>query len=404
MNRVSADWILPIVADPIVGGSVTIDDGRISSVSSGGAAATENLGRVAVLPGLVNAHVHLELSYLRHRIPPARTFVEWVRPVLAARRALSDPAGPGVLAAARVAVQEARATGTALMGDVSNTLVSVALLREAAMPAQVFHELVGFGPSDAAADVAAARRRLDGAQAAGDVRLSLAPHAPYSVSPGLFVAIREDAHAHPRAVSSVHLGESPEEVELLQSGTGAWRELLEELGVWTDAWVPPRLSPVEYLLSLGVLDAAMLVVHGVQFDGRDLDRLRALGATIVSCPRSNRYVGAGAPPLEAFYAVGVEVAFGTDSLASVADLNMFSELAEARRLAPRVPARRLLRSATLAGARALGFEDAYGSIEPGKVAALVAVRVPAGVTDVEEYLVSGVPPDAISWVAPPPAP
>jgi len=95
------------------------------------------------------------------------------------------------------------------------------------------------------------------------------------------------------------------------------------------------------------------------------------------------------------------VAFGTDSLASVADLNMFAELAEARRIAPRVPPRVLLRSATLTAARALAFDDQFGSIEPGKRAALLAVRVPAGVTDVEEYLVSGaVEPEAITWVAP----
>jgi len=103
-------------------------------------------------------------------------------------------------------------------------------------------------------------------------------------------------------------------------------------------------------------------------------------------------------PLEAFYAMDVDVAFGTDSLASVADLNMFAELAAARRIAPRVPARALLRSATLTGARALGFGGDLGSIERSKRAALIAVRVPEGVSDVEEYLVSGVDPDAVTWL------
>ena len=90
-------------------------------------------------------------------------------------------------------------------------------------------------------------------------------------------------------------------------------------------------------------------------------------------------------------------AFGTDSLASVENLNMFAELAAARRIAPRVPPRDLLESATLRGARALGFDD-YGSLEQGARAALIAVRLPEGIDDVEEYLVSGVEPESIQWL------
>ena len=158
------------------------------------------------------------------------------------------------------------------------------------------------------------------------------------------------------------------------------------------------MSPTEYLTGLGFLEPDTLVVHGVEFDRDDLARVKASGSTLVSCPRSNAYVGVGAPPLTSFYEAGIEVAFGTDSLASVADLNMFAELAEARRVAPNVPARALLRSATLAGARGLGFAEEYGSIEAGKRAALIAVRVPPHITDVEEYLVGGVEPDTIEWL------
>jgi cytosine/adenosine deaminase-related metal-dependent hydrolase len=155
---------------------------------------------------------------------------------------------------------------------------------------------------------------------------------------------------------------------------------------------------VQYLADAGFLDSRVLAVHGVQFDGDDLTRLRALGTTIVSCPRSNRYVGVGDPPLEAFYAMGVKVAFGTDSLASVRDLNLFGDLARARQLAPRVPARTLIESATRCGAAALGFGDEFGTIEVGKRGALIAVRMPAGAGDVEEYLLSGIEPSAITWL------
>jgi cytosine/adenosine deaminase-related metal-dependent hydrolase len=105
------------------------------------------------------------------------------------------------------------------------------------------------------------------------------------------------------------------------------------------------------------------------------------------------------PRVAHFYAAGLPVAIGTDSLASVATLNLFDELAELRRLAPDVTAASLLDSATRAGAEALGFGSAFGTLTPGKRAALVAVDVPAAVTDVEEYLVSGVPVSAVRRVS-----
>jgi cytosine/adenosine deaminase-related metal-dependent hydrolase len=354
---------------------------------------------VAILPALVNAHTHLELSYLAGVVPPAHRFLDWIRAVMAARRNYPDPHAPVILTAARAAIAAARASGPGLVGDISNTLVAVPLLREARMPACVFYELLGFNVAEPVARVREARANVDAAgRGAGYVRVSLAPHAVYSVSSGLLAAIRGDLDAHPADVSTVHLSESPEEVAFFASGRGGWRELLVELGVWSSGWQAPGISPVNYLADLGFLDRRVLAVHGVQCGDDDLARLRQLGTTVVSCPRSNRHVGVGDPPLERFYASGVNVAFGTDSLASVADLNMFAELAAARRLAPRVAARRLLESATRCGACALGFSDVLGTIEPGKQAALIALRLPAYVDDVEEYLVNGIEPDDVSWL------
>jgi cytosine/adenosine deaminase-related metal-dependent hydrolase len=401
VRRVRADWLLPIVDEPIRDGWLSIDQGRIVEVGNGPAAGAVDLGRAVILPGLVNAHTHLELAYLHGRVPPGRRFHEWIRAVMALRRQYPDPADPEIVLAARKAIEAARAAGTAVVGDISNTLVTVPLLREAGVAAQVFYELLGFNAADPAGRVAAARQAVEAAGVdAGEVRITLAPHAPYSVSPPLFQAIRASLDREAAPVSSVHLGESIDEVEFLRRGKGVFRQMLEELGVWNPEWKPPGTSPVVYLSDLEFLDRSVIVVHGVQFDGDDLSRLAALGSTLVSCPRSNLHVGVGDPPLEAFYAMDVDVAFGTDSLASVADLNLFAELKEARRLAPRVSARRILESATLAGARALGFDRDFGSVEAGKRAALLAIEVPAGVTDVEEYLLTGIEPGRIRWLDP----
>ena len=155
---------------------------------------------------------------------------------------------------------------------------------------------------------------------------------------------------------------------------------------------------MRFLDESGFLDARVLAVHGVQMTTEDLDRLVARGSTLVTCPRSNGHTGAGAPPIEDFYNYGVNVAVGTDSLASAPDLNVFAELATLRALAPTVSAGALIDSATRQGARALGFDADYGTIEPGKLARLLVVDIPARTDDVEEYLVGGIGPGDIRWL------
>ena len=230
------------------------------------------------------------------------------------------------------------------------------------------------------------------------VRGRLAAHAPYSVAPSLFRAIRQAMDRDRLTPCSVHLAESAEESRFIRDGAGPWRALLEDVGAWNASWSPPGVGPVEYLDRIGFLGAHVLAVHGVQMTPADLVTLAARGTTLVACPRSNTATGAGRPPIASFYESGVSVAVGTDSLASTPDLNVFSELAAMRALAPSVAPSRLLDSATRQGAHALGFEADYGTIDAGKRARLLAIDIPPGVDDVEEYLVSGIDPGQIRWV------
>ena len=129
----TAEWVLTVTGEPMHRASISLENGRIVAVGDSVVAGATDLGRMAIMPALVNAHTHLELSYLRGRVPHSETFLGWVRTIMAARRQYPDAADPHIVDAARAAIAEAHASGTGLLGDVSNTLVTAPLLREAAM-------------------------------------------------------------------------------------------------------------------------------------------------------------------------------------------------------------------------------------------------------------------------------
>ena len=406
MTSLQAAWICPIDQPPIREGIVDVDGGLITGIREPGTGnrsgsrlpdpGSRHLGNVVLMPGLVNAHTHLELSWLRDRVPPASRFTDWVKVLFAIRGRPDAQMSAEQIEPIRDAIAELQAAGTVAIGDISNSLASAGPMRQAGLDGVIFHELLGFKERDGAL-VQATRDARAAAEAAG-ARVSLAPHAPYSTSLELFTAIRAAIKEIPCPIMSVHLGESVEEVELLQKGTGPWRGMLETIGAWRDDWQIPECDPVAYLDRHHLIDEKTLVVHGVQFNDQALARLAQLGATLVTCPRSNQWVGVGYPPIERFYKSGARIAVGTDSLASVNDLNLFSELKTMRYLAPNVPASRILESATQVGARALGLGDELGSLTAGKRAEMIAVDVPAAVANVEEFLVSGIQASQVQWV------
>jgi cytosine/adenosine deaminase-related metal-dependent hydrolase len=413
MIRYHAAWVVPIEGEPIRDGWVTVDRGRI--VALGRRAVNDStpgveLGDAAVMPGLVNAHTHLELSYLRDQVAPASSFTMWARQIIAERRKRMQQSGrdPMVTAAIDAAIDESVRCGTAVVGEITNGLfVTYEKLAASPLAGVVFWELLGFNLKDPKSDgplldfdplVEHAVADLGELPVSNSIRPSLAAHAPYSVAPLMFRSIKKAVNKMPFVPCSVHLAEGVEEVELLKAGTGPWKTIMKDIGAWNHEWTAPGVGPVQYLDDMGFIDDRLLVVHGVQMSKADLDRLKSRGATLVTCPRSNGHTGAGLPPIADFYESGARIAIGTDSLASSPDLNVFAEVATLHALAPSVPASLLLESATIQGARALGFDADYGTIEPGKLARLLAVDVPPGTSDVEEYLVSGIHPGQIRWV------
>jgi cytosine/adenosine deaminase-related metal-dependent hydrolase len=256
MPQHRAAWLLPISQPPIRDGWVRTDRGRITALGPHRRGERRppdeiDLGEVAVLPGLVNAHTHLELSWMRGRIGPTDDFPQWIRDVITLQRS----GNPDTLARAAIdrAIAEARGSGTALVGDISNTLAPVAGLIETETAAVEFYELIGFKGDRARQVLEEAAAKLAKLPRTDIVRYSWAAHAPYSVSPALFQGIRQLLDRDPFGRCSVHLGESREETEFLHDGGGAWRKLLEDLGGWDPSWQAPECDPVEYIDRMGFM-------------------------------------------------------------------------------------------------------------------------------------------------------
>lgn len=383
MHVFLARHVLPVAGRPLVDAGVAVDGGRIAAVGrrkdvlkvAGSDASVRDLGDSILFPGLVNAHTHLELSWAKGDPSLEGGFVDWLRAFLERRPSVDESTARR---AAAEAIAGLPATGTVAVGDVANETWSAPLLAASPLRAVVFYEILGFRAADADARAAEAGERVERihedpavAGAAGRLRVVPTPHAAYTTSPPLLKALAARAHAAGAPIS-IHAAESAEEVEMLATGEGPLADLLRERGQWDDGWRVPGLSPIAYLDRLGLLDPRTLVVHAVHLDHQDLSLLQARGSFVVTCPRSNRRLDVGRAPVAKLLSSGIPVAIGTDSLASNADLDPVAEMVALREDHPELAPAAVLRMATLNGAAALGFGDEIGSLEPGKVACVLA--------------------------------
>jgi len=396
----TASWLLPVATPPLQDAALAVEGGKIVRVGprrgvldACAGAEVRELGQAIVLPGLVNAHTHVELSWLAGRIPAGLDYVEWVR-CLVAEREHEDPTA--AREAACRAIEQLVARGTVAVADVANQPWAGGLLAASPLHALAFLELYGLRAELAATELERAAAALDtlGSElaAAGHdrVRAMLAPHAPHTTGPALLRALAGRSTAA-GAPLSIHLAESVAETRWLADASGPFRALFAERSFVPDDWTPPHQSPVAYLNRLGVLSTRTLAVHCVHLEHQDIALLQARGATVVTCPRSNERLHAGKAPVPQILGAGIPVALGTDSLASAPDLDLFAEMAALRRVHPSLSPAGVLRMATLNGARALGLHTQLGSVEAGKLAdGVIVVPAPAAAEPLEVLL--SVPP------------
>jgi cytosine/adenosine deaminase-related metal-dependent hydrolase len=374
LQTLRARYVFPVTAAPIGEGTVTIEGDRIVAVGTTPTTGTvRDLGNVAIVPGLVNAHTHLELSDFREPVgQPGIGFADWVEQVVAARRRMSYAPRQAM----EEGLQESVRLGVTGLGEIAQPGWPSEPFEKARVDATVFLELIAPTPPRVDAALELARRHLRAARQDATWRSGLSPHAPYSVRPELLSAVVAIS-ASERVPVAFHLAESREELELLRSGTGPLRGFLERLGAWDSQRFSQSLRPLDYL---GVLAAAhrVLVIHGNYLDEDEIAFLarHAERMAVVYCPRTHAWFRHAAYPLKELLRAGVTVALGTDSRASSPDLSVLAEMRLVAGTHSDVPSRTILELGTLQSARALGVAGEVGSLEPGKRADLAVVALP----------------------------
>ncbi len=343
------------------------------------AAHLVDFGDAVLLPPMVNAHTHLELSCFAdwaaeagEQQPPV-DFVDWVLWLVRIRRGLNEKQLQGSLEAG---LKASLLAGTGAVGDILTTLSAVDAYLGSPLYGRVFAEVLG-------QDLALVEERLSAIKAltatppAQNLLWGLAPHAPYTLSPAatehVFAFAQESA-----LQCSMHVAESAAESEFLQDGSGAIAEKLYASARWDPlATSPPACSPVSALCTEGRLQPGDMVVHGVQVDTADLERLKQSGCCVTLCPRSNAALTVGKAPVAAYRKAGIPLALGTDSLASSGSLSIWDEMAFAFECFAGVAEPAIwIEIATLGGAKALGLQGRMGRLVPGYEASFQVVTLP----------------------------
>jgi cytosine/adenosine deaminase-related metal-dependent hydrolase len=373
VTKLFAAWVAPMTGPPVRDAAVVIDAGTI--VGFGSAAAIRrafpsgedlDLGSAVILPGLVNAHTHLELSHLTP-VPKPAGFVDWLLGLM--QRAPAGGVSPAD--AVKRGIEQSLRFGVTSVGDIS-AMPGITRPFLAASP------LAGVSYGEVRA-MAKRRGFLDERLAAavapvadGRIVAGISPHAPYSIETHGYQRCLDAAIAAGLPLTT-HLAESKDEAEFLADQTGPFRELWAVLDAWDDA-VPRSVGgPIRFARDLGLLDYPTSLAHVNYCDDEELELLARGRASVVYCPRTHDYFGHPPHRWRDMLARGINVAIGTDSCASSPDLNLVDDLRLLHRIAPEIPVASLWELATTRAARAVGSNA--GTINIGRAADLVAFEI-----------------------------
>jgi cytosine/adenosine deaminase-related metal-dependent hydrolase len=372
----TADWVLPVSRGPIRDGGVIVEDDRIVEVASaegllGHPLASEHrhFASCVLLPGLVNAHTHLSLTALEGLIEPS-AFEDWLPRLV---KALGTWDASDYAASARLGALRCVESGVTVVGDIVYGPEAPEAAEKYGLGGVFYWEVLGVTGAELYAELEREHfPKIGGRGACGPrLRCGISPHSPYTSGPTLLHAVHEAA-MELRVPVAIHAAESTAETQLLHTGEGPLAGTAQRLAKGFEA---PGVGAVAYLDRMGVLDGTT-VIHLSQMQPSDVPRLAAASRGVVTCPRSNRYLGSDAPEIRRMLGAGIPVGVGTDSLASNTDLDLIAELRALQESDAQISPGKLIEMATAMGAIALGVEDRYGVLERGMQADIAAFRIP----------------------------
>ena len=371
--------VLPISAPPIANGAVVIAGGRIVEVGPWNTlrrtpGQVTDLGEVLVMPGLVNAHCHLDYTHMAGQFEPPRVFSDWLKDIT------STKAGWTLVdytESWRAGAQMLLRTGTTTVADIEAVPPLLPGVWDMT-PLRVisFLELIGItGRRPPQAVLREALEKIESVRHSRH-RVALSPHAPYSTVPEL-LRLSARAARRKKTLLCTHVAESRLEYEMFTKGRGAMYDWLQRSGRdMSDCGIG---SPVRHLERCGLMSPRLVVAHANYLGPGDAVLLAKHGVSVAHCPRSHAYFRHGRFPARRVLRAGVNLCLGTDSLATVQrvrgtslDLNMFKEMQVLAEREPWLSPRRVVQMATLNGARALGMCGRLGELKPGTQADLIA--------------------------------
>lgn len=382
MNRYFARWIYPGDGPPLQNATIEIADGIIQSVELGRAEATD-LGSVAILPGLINAHTHLEFSAIDLPLEPLDEFELWIQSVIDWRR----EAGSSTLNSIHRGIEESVQAGVTSIAEIATTdwrATSTIAAQQSAPRILMFREYLGLSDDAVESQLTSAREFLERTNDA-PFSAALSPHAPYSLHPELFDGLCTLAEEF-RVPIAIHLAESPAELELLEYGRGPLSMMLKSLGVFRSELFEIPRRPIDFLKRLDC-SVPVLLIHGNSLSDEEIEFLsnRPL-MSVVYCPRTHAAMQKNSHPWQRMLAADINVTLGTDSRASNPDLSIWNELRFLHNHHPEIKASDLLKLSTANAAKALRLES-VGSLAPGNIADLCVVPLSGqALQQPEQYL------------------